>query len=209
MLGDIPVNFLNPADPTNLTDFNGLNIEDEKQEILLVLGQLLSAGKPLSPSCTYYRMGQKVAHIVSPYSGDFEKLEESFFKLCMLSPGLSDTIILSLHQEVELMEGSAPAVVLIVVYGNGSIAEAFPYTLPDNSDAEVPQPAVFDYESLVKMDHIIYPIELNNVFATVFKMTQPFYRPSQMLEWLSSMGFEIQTFGDWSINSIDRLSGLS
>lgn len=181
-----------------------VDVETEKSSILAFFADYLAAGKPIAPTCTFFRNTERVGQITRK-SLDPDDPEDNYMALVemlYLRPAFgATTSIMSYVEPVSFESGTQEAVVIVSFTASGCISEAFPIMRSEDGKFSYDMEATLDPETALLSEFT------NNVLRTMTKAEKSPYPPSDIIDWLMDTGYEIQLFAPYTVDTVDPLCG--
>lgn len=183
----------------NVPFYTAIDVEKETHELLEFFRPYIEAERALTPSLVFFRDDDKVAQIICRQLNEAEDEVSDKAKLLVeplfLWPGLmANTIVLGFENTVMLTNrGLTRCMVISTITRAGIFSQVFPIRVDERGVA---------FEDDVQVEGQAEPAEFKHMLA-VFGHTYNAPMPAnEVIEWLSSLGHEIELFGDWTISNL-------
>jgi len=178
-----------------------LDMLEEKQTAIHTYADYILSGRQLMPSMWLYSPSDRMCWIQGkPFSSEEEHSKQIVNMMMLASASKAESILLTFGYDVEFIDGIVRnSIVTILANHTGSIAEPFSYVIENEK-------VVFDASLELPQNKICYPKDINDILAMGMKITRPIDKPTYVIEWLASLDYDIQFYGDYSIDTIDYIT---
>lgn len=175
-----------------------VDLEVEKNGIIATFTELINASRELRPMIVYYRGSDRVLSVSSrPYTDEIDRNRAIMHMLFMLPALHADTSILSYAAPVHLINiGPRDCIITIAVSYSGAMAEVFPFEVTDNG-------IEWNEDAAIDPSQGAYDQTIQHMLPTFVRTRSSMFTPTQLIDFLSARGFEVELFGDWDYRNIN------
>lgn len=176
-----------------------VDLEVEKNGIIANITELIEANRELRPMIVYYRGPDRVLSISSRRYEDEPDRNKAIMQMLYMLPALrADTSILAYCAPVHLIDvGAQDCIITIAIAWNGALAEVFPFRVTEDEGL------IWDNDAAIDPTQGAYDQAIQHMLPTFVRTNNSMFKPSELIDFLSARGFEVELFGDWDYKNID------
>lgn len=175
-----------------------MDFDVEKAGVCTLFAERLIQSGNARPMAVFFRFRERVCSVTCRPTESEEDFIRAMHHIMHLQPTLHTTsILLAMSTTVKLLDETfMDAVVVIGVSAHGSMAEAFPYRLEDGG-------VVWDTDSKIDTSSGLYSKVIDHMFPTFMMVTRDIIKPTEVINFLSCNGFDVELHGDYDYTNID------
>lgn len=177
----------------------GADMEMARQNVLDFCSPLIIAQRQILPRLTFFSGEEAMMTVTSrPFNPeDVSDRNHAMRMMMFMVPALAPSLsILSMTEEISLVDRKAPSVVVIGFNSKGALAEVFPY---ENVDGKI----IYDMEAELSQEE-------NGTFSNYIAHMLPLFARQRknpfslqnMVDYLTVNHYEIEIHGEWTLSKL-------